>query len=94
LTLFPKAKRYTSGEKIDNITLEIFELLFKSGVVPKEHKLEILQTVSAKLDLLKILVRLAKDQRSLSTKAYLDLQANLQELGKMTGGWLKYLNNS
>jgi len=41
-----------------------------------------------------MLIRLAKDQKSLSTKAYIDLQANLQELGKMTGGWLKYLNNS
>ena len=41
-----------------------------------------------------MLVRLAKDQKSLSTKAYLDLQAYLQEIGKMLGGWLKYLNNS
>jgi hypothetical protein len=94
LALFPKNKRYSLGQKIDNIALEIFELLFKSGVVSKDQKLETLQNVSAKLDLLKMLVRLARDQKNLSTKAYLDLQAYLQEIGKMLGGWLKYLNNS
>lgn len=94
LILFPKTKRYALGQKIDNIALDIFELLFKSGVVDKDHKLEILQNVSAKLDLLKMIIRLAKDQEAISTKAYLDLQAHLQETGKMLGGWLKYLNNS
>lgn len=82
------------GQKIDNISLEIFELLFKSNVTDKDQKLEILQNLSARLDLLKMLVRLAKDQKDLSIKAYLDLQALLQEIGRMLGGWLKYLNNS
>lgn len=82
------------GQKIDNISLEIFELLFKSNVADKDQKLEILQNLSARLDLLKMLVRLAKDQKDLSIKAYLDLQALLQEIGRMLGGWLKYLNNS
>lgn len=91
---FPKIKRYTLGQKIDDTALDIFELIFKGGVVDKGHKLEILQNVSAKLDLLKMLVRLAKDQKAISTKAYLDLQAYLQEIGKMLGGWIKYLNNS
>lgn len=92
--LFPKTKRYTLGQKIDDTAIDIFELIFKSGVVNKDRKLETLQNVSAKLDLLKMLIRLAKDQKAISTKAYLALQAYLQEIGKMLGGWLKYLNNS
>lgn len=93
LKLFPKRDRYALGQRVDNTTLEIFELLFKIGGVNKEHKIEILQVVSAKLDLLKVLLRLARDNQSLADKTYINLQAYLQEIGKMIGGWMRYLKN-
>lgn len=84
---FPKTKRYTLGQKIDNLTLEIFELLFST---PLHHnKIDILHKISVKLDLLKILVRLAKDTQTLSDKSYIELQLLLQEIGKMLGGWIR-----
>ena len=82
------------GLKIDNITLEIFELLFKVSLVSRTQRLEILRNVSSKLDLLKILLRLANDNKDINTKTYLNLQQNLQEIGKMTGGWIRYIKNS
>jgi len=82
------------GQKIDNITLELFELLFKTAAIEKNQKLETLQTTSNKLNLLKILLRLSHDNKSMNVKTYLSLQENIQEIGKMTGGWIKYLKNS
>lgn len=87
LLSFPKTKRYTLGQKLDNLTLEIFELLFSIPLIPK--KAETLHQISVKLDLLKILLRLAKDSQALTNKNYLELQSTLQEIGKMLGGWMR-----
>ncbi len=62
-------------------------------MVDKPHKLELLENINAKLDLEKVLLRLAYDNKCLNNKAYLNLESHLQELGKMTGGWIRYLKN-
>lgn len=87
ITTFPKTKRYTLGQKLDNITLEMFELLF--SVPLSSDKSSTLRKISVKLDLLKILLRLAKDTQAMPNKIYLALQAILQEVGKMLGGWIR-----
>jgi four helix bundle protein len=87
LTLFPKAKRYTLGQKIDNLTLEIFESSIAAGISSSEKKLPHLEKAIISLDLLKILLRLAKDIQCLDNKKYLQLQESLQEIGRMLGGW-------
>lgn len=94
ITTFPKTKRYTLGQKLDNLTLDIFELISQVSIRPKEQKMEILMKMSSKIDLLKILLRLAHDNKSLNTNSYLSLQEQLQEIGKMAGGWLRYFKNS
>lgn len=87
IATFPKTKRYTLGQKLDNLTLEIFELLFSVPV--SQDKASTLRQISVKLDLLKILLRLAKDTQAMTNKNYLELQAFLQEIGKMLGGWIR-----
>lgn len=54
-------------------------------------KAEYLRTASAKLDLLRMLFRLAKDCKCLDNKAYLELESQLHEAGRMLGGWIKSL---
>lgn len=87
ITTFPKTKRYTLGQRLDNITLDIFELLF--SVPQAQNKTAILQQISIKLDLLKVLLRLTKDSQAITNKTYLGLQSVLQEIGKMLGGWIR-----
>lgn len=89
LSLFPKAKRYTLGQKIDNLTLEILEFSIAAGISLPEKKLSYLEKAIISLDLLKILLRLAKDIQCLDNKKYLQLQESLQEIGRMLGGWKK-----
>lgn len=87
LPSFPKTQRYSLGERLETVVLDILELLF---FVPlSSTKLETLQAMSVKVDLLKVLLRLAKDTRALSSGQYLVLQEMLQEIGKMLGGWIK-----
>jgi len=51
-----------------------------------------LQKASLKIDLLKILIRLAKEVKALDNKKYIQLQQELQEIGKMIGGWIRSLH--
>ena len=87
LVLFPKAKRYTLGQRLDNLTLEIFESSIAAGISPRNQKLLHLEKAIVSLDLLKILIRLAKDIQCLDNKRYLQLQESLHEIGRMLGGW-------
>jgi len=80
------------GQKLDDLTLEILELLFSIPV--SENKSVVLKRISVKLDLLKILLRLAKDSQCLKEKNYIPLQASLQEIGRMLGGWIRSQKNS
>ena len=89
---FPKTKRYTLGEKLDNTTLDILELLF--SVPSTKNKVEILQQISTKVDLLKVLLRLAKDSLAIQNNKYLELEAYLQEIGRMLGGWIRSTKQS
>ena len=84
---FPKTKRYTLGQKIDNVTLDLIELLF--SIPQANDKLKTLNRISVKLDLLKVLIRLAKDTQAMKNKNYLGLQSNLHEVGKMLAGWIR-----
>jgi hypothetical protein len=91
IQLFPKKDKYTLGQKIENLILDVFELIFLAANSRKEEKSNILQKTSLKIDLLKILIRLAKEIRALDIKKYIQLEQELQEIGKMLGGWMRSL---
>lgn len=87
---FPKSERYTLGEQCGKTLLQILEhVLNASAAKDARTKLENLQAASTQLDMLRLLIRLAKDCGCLSNKAYLDLQAKIHQVGKMLGGWIK-----
>ena len=88
----PKQDRYVLGEKIQEVTLELFEDLISASHQGKQNKLEYLSEAATKLDLLKNLLRLAEDVKAIPTKRYLALSENLQEIGRMLGGWIRSLN--
>ncbi len=87
----PKAQRYTLWNKCENTTLALLEALIETSHKVGEHRLLALHTISHRLDLLKVLIRLAKDTRTIDNTQYLTLQALLQEIGKMIGGWIKFV---
>ena len=45
--------------------------------------------ISNKLDLLKVLIRLAKETRTIDANQYIAIQEIIQETGRMIGGWIK-----
>lgn len=79
------------GKKIDNSSLDIIVLIFSAINSAEQKRYKILQEASLKIDLLKILIRIAKEVKALDNKKYIQLQKELQEIGKMLGGWLRSL---
>ncbi|MEK7580676.1 MAG: four helix bundle protein [Patescibacteria group bacterium] len=84
---FPKTKRYGLGAKLDQIALELIELIVRASYLQREQKLPVLEKSVISADILKILLRLAKDTKAIDNKKYLQLESNLQEIGRMIGGW-------
>ena len=89
LTSFPKGKRYTIGQKIDQTILEMIELVIMAGYLPREQKLPSLQKLSIKLDLLKILLRLANETKCIDSNKHQQILLQCLEIGRMLGGWIK-----
>lgn len=87
----PKKDKYTLGEKAQKTTLDLMELALKAGYADKTRKVSALDEAAVKLDLLKLLIRLAEEIKSIPTNKYLALEEKLNEIGRMLGGWIKSL---
>jgi hypothetical protein len=85
----PKCQRYTLWHKCENTTLALLEALIETGHQNGDERLRSLYNLSNKLDLLKVLIRLAKETRTIDSKQYLAIQEIIQETGRMIGGWIK-----
>ena len=80
------------GERLESLTLSIIEGIYLANSLTAESKKSRLGLVNAELSLLKLMVRLAMEIKCLSQKQYLTLQADLQEVGRMLGGWIRSLS--
>jgi hypothetical protein len=52
-------------------------------------KLDLLQSLNSKLDILRYQTRLLLDFKLISVKRYEYIQARIQEIGVELGGWIK-----
>jgi hypothetical protein len=84
---FPKDQRFLLADRIEVILLDILELLIKA--VYSKNKREILIKVNLKLDLLRFMMRIAKDMKYVNLKSYDFFSQSTIEVGRMVGGWLK-----
>lgn len=84
---FPKIVRFTFSNRIVNLSLDILEKI--NYAVYKKERLVILQEISSYIENLRILIRLAKDRQYLSIKQYKFISKEIDEAGKMLGGWIK-----
>jgi len=94
LRKFSRFERYTLGETIQGNNLQIIEIAIFCATTKSQIKQERLISASIKLDLSKLLIRLAYDTKSINYQKYIQLEEKLQEIGRMLGGWIKSTHNS
>ena len=85
----PKQDRYTLWQKCESLLIDILEGILFASQQSKLEKLPTLEKASVKLNFLRICVRLMKDVKAIDTKKYIIIEANLDEIGRMLGGWIK-----
>lgn len=89
--LFPKKDQYLLGKRIEEYILSFIEGVCIAVSQPRDQKLKTLELANRKFDMLKVLVRLARDLKLLDNKKYLSLEKEMQSIGKMLGGWMRSL---
>lgn len=90
---FPKHERYSLGEKIEKAILDGIELSILASSAEKFEKERTLLKLNCKVELLKVLFRIVLNCKIIDTPKYLEHESSLQEIGKMTQGWIKYSRN-
>ena len=83
----PKNKRYSLGQKIDWLFIEVIEAIATASFLIREEKLPFVRRAIQKMDTLKILLLVLWESKSLENKRYVALSAKLDEVGGMLGGW-------
>jgi four helix bundle protein len=88
---FPKKSREVLARKIEQSILDLLESLSSAEFSVASTKASLLNTASIKLDFLKLLFRMLYDLKIINQPKYLELEKQLQEIGRMLGGWIKSL---
>jgi hypothetical protein len=86
---FPRVHRYTLGERIDFLFIELIEVVACASFSLKSEKSLFLRIAIRKLDAIKILLMVSWETKSLDTKKYSSISLPLEEVGRMLGGWLR-----
>src|SRR3989344_29184 len=88
-----KVRRFGNGNKIDVLFLRILELIRKSAYTPLTKKVVLLEEVSDHIDSFRFFFQLLWETKLISHKEYISFGAEIENLGKIVGGWKKGLIN-
>lgn len=86
----PKTARYTLCSKIDNFFTDTLQAVVTATYKKNKSKQKAIERAIESLDLLKFFLRVAWEIKAVSNKKYIKLSEDLNEVGKMLGGWLKH----
>ena len=87
--IFPKCHKYTIGQKITYVALELFEFLQLANRCynNKESRVRHLEDFLVKFELLKVLLRLCNEKRIITVKQSAKLALLTESIGKQVTGW-------
>jgi hypothetical protein len=84
---FPRSQKFTLGDRIVNISLDTLDVLIEATYTRK--RLPLLQKANVQLEKLRFLIRLCHDFKLLSAKQYAYISNEINEVGKLVGGWIR-----
>lgn len=90
----PKSHRFTFGQRLDNLTLDALLLATRASFAPRPQKAALLRELNLLLEQLRVLWRLVEQRRWISSQQLAFVTGRIDEIGRMTGGWLKQVEQS
>jgi hypothetical protein len=88
-----RTARFGLGLKIDNLFLELLGFLRKAVYTPMDKKIILLNAAMEKIDEIRFFLQILWENKLCANKHYISLETNIQNLGRMLGGWKKGLVN-
>jgi len=85
--ILPKNHRFTLGQRIDNLLVELIEVIAIASFLTQEEKLSYVKLAIRKTDTVKIFFLILWETKSLDNKKYISLSEKIAEIGRMLGGW-------
>jgi four helix bundle protein len=86
-TNFPKSHRFSVAVQIENSILELLRQITVAN--HRKQKMPLLRQADETLLALKIFIRLSHDLKFISTKSFEFAIRQMQEIGRLLGGWIK-----
>lgn len=87
----PREERFGIGEKIDVLILDTLDSLRIATYATGEAKLSALTNAALRVDGLRFFIQLAWETKLVASTPYTTIGKNIEELGRMIGGWRKGL---
>ncbi len=89
---FPKSKRFSVAVRVENNLLDVLENLVHVAV--SKERLGHLVKINEILDVVRILTRLCFEMKFINVGSYEYAAKQIDEIGKMTGGWIRTTKDS
>jgi hypothetical protein len=86
---FDREYKYTLGERLKKISLKLIINIYRTNR-DIEHKLKHISKARVNIEKIRLLIRIAKDLRILSLKAFVSLQEKIESISKQLSSWHKY----
>lgn len=88
--LFTREHKYTLGEKLKNETLELLINIYKANKSKQATRLQYIDTARQNIEVVRLLLRVAKDLKIIGIKGHVALNVQVEELSKQLSSWQKY----
>ena len=85
---YPRFYRYTVGEKMVNINLDMLSLIYRAN--SSYNKLPIITQLDDRYRMLVMLFRLSVEQRVIPQNNYAKYAAQIEKIGRQITGWKQY----
>ncbi|HNU96978.1 MAG TPA: diversity-generating retroelement protein Avd [Candidatus Portnoybacteria bacterium] len=87
---FKREYKYSLGVELEQIAWQMLDEIIKTNYLSDYLKKDGIKTISALFDRFKIRFRFAFEIDLISDKKFAIVQKNIEEIGKMIGGWLDW----
>jgi hypothetical protein len=91
LSRLPKHYKFTLGDRAQSVVSDLLELVVEAYYSPPAAKKPLLQRTNIKIELLRHYLRLGYELSCYPSTTLVRMAEPLDEIGRMTGGWLKSL---
>ena len=84
---FPKSVRFNLCDRLTNLSLDVLELIIEA--IYSKNRLNLLNRANLAIEKVRAMIYISFNRRYISEKQYRYIAGEIDEAGRMLGGWLK-----